>query len=331
MSTLQTRTPARRLTRRRGTALLLGGSLVLGLAACAIPDGPVTAGTRPNQPTAVTTPTFNPETDPARLALPLASVPAYRAATPNADGWTTNAMTDAPGDFTWRVVDAERAAGQGLPAGRHRRVRRPADLHPGAGRAGVPRQQRPQRARLRHGRGQGRQAAGGLDPGHRRGARRRVLLARSRLDRAAAARQLARGHPQGDGLRRRVRERPRLHRGGLPHVHRRDLPPRPGHRQADQGTDRHRLRLQGHRLDRPARLPAAVRRAGPRRHGRCQLPLAVPGLRPDPEQAGRRLERDRPGCAAQGLGRLRLVGAGERRVRHPDRAGARTGWSTRPS
>jgi len=106
MSTHQTRTPVRRLTRRRGTALLLGGSLVLGLAACAIPDGPVTAGTRPNQPTAVTTPTFNPETDPARLALPLASVPAFRAATPNADGWTTNAMTDAPGDFTWRVVDA---------------------------------------------------------------------------------------------------------------------------------------------------------------------------------------------------------------------------------
>lgn len=106
MSTHQTRTPGWRLTRRRGTALLLGGSLVLGLAACAIPDGPVTAGTRPNQPTAVTTPTFNPETDPARLALPLASVPAYRSATPNADGWTTNAMTDAPGDFTWRVVDA---------------------------------------------------------------------------------------------------------------------------------------------------------------------------------------------------------------------------------
>ncbi|HEY3409184.1 MAG TPA: hypothetical protein VGK53_13510, partial [Propionicimonas sp.] len=106
MSTHQTRSPGWRLTRRRGTALLLGGSLVLGLAACAIPDGPVTAGTRPNQPTAVTTRTFNPETDPARLALPLSSVPAYRAATPNADGWTTNAMTDAPGDFTWRVIDA---------------------------------------------------------------------------------------------------------------------------------------------------------------------------------------------------------------------------------
>jgi hypothetical protein len=106
MSTLQTRTPGPKLTRRRGTALLLGASLVLGLAACAIPDGPVTPGTRPNQPSAVTTPTFSPETDPARLTLPLASVPAYRAATPDADGWTTNAMTDASGDFRWRVVDA---------------------------------------------------------------------------------------------------------------------------------------------------------------------------------------------------------------------------------
>ena len=107
MSTLETRTAGRQLTRRRTTALLLGGSLVLGLAACAIPDGPVTPGTRPNQPTSVTTPTFSAETDPARLTLPLASVPAFRAGTPNADGWTTNAMTDASGDFTWRVVDAD--------------------------------------------------------------------------------------------------------------------------------------------------------------------------------------------------------------------------------
>jgi outer membrane protein assembly factor BamB len=105
MSTLETRAPGWRHSRRRGAALLLCGFLVLGLAACAIPDGPVTAGSRPNSPTAVTTPTYSPETDPAKLALPLTSVPAYRAATPNADGWTTNAMTAAAGDFTWRVVD----------------------------------------------------------------------------------------------------------------------------------------------------------------------------------------------------------------------------------
>ena len=107
MSTLQTRAPGWKLTRRRGTALLLGGSLVLGLAACAIPDGPVTPGTRPNQPTTVATPTYSPETDPARLTLPLAGIPAYRAATADAQGWTANAMTDAPGDFSWRVVDAD--------------------------------------------------------------------------------------------------------------------------------------------------------------------------------------------------------------------------------
>ena len=107
MSELHTRTPGRRPSRRRATALLLGGSLVLGLAACAIPDGPVSEGARPHRPTAVTTPSANPETDPAKLTIPLSRVPAHRAASPNAEGWTTNAMTDASGDFTWRVLAAD--------------------------------------------------------------------------------------------------------------------------------------------------------------------------------------------------------------------------------
>ena len=107
MSTPEVHTPGRRLSRRRATALLLGGSLALGLAACAIPDGPVTEGARPNRPTAVTTPSVNPETDPAKLTIPLSQVPAFRAATPDADGWTTNSMTDASGDFKWRVLGAD--------------------------------------------------------------------------------------------------------------------------------------------------------------------------------------------------------------------------------
>ncbi len=107
MIIIETRRPGWKLSRRRATALLLGGSLVVALAACAIPDGPVTAGDRPNRPTTVTTPSVNPETDPARLTIPLAQVPAFRAATPDADGWTKNAMTDAPGDFTWRVVGSD--------------------------------------------------------------------------------------------------------------------------------------------------------------------------------------------------------------------------------
>ena len=37
---------------RRALAALLGISVSLGLAACAVPDGPVTPGERPNRPTA---------------------------------------------------------------------------------------------------------------------------------------------------------------------------------------------------------------------------------------------------------------------------------------
>ena len=107
MSTREVHTSGWRLSRRRATALLLGGSLALGLAACAIPDGPVTEGSRPHLPTAVTSPSHDPETDPAKLALPLSQVPAFRPATPNAEGWTANAMTDATGDFTWRVRGAD--------------------------------------------------------------------------------------------------------------------------------------------------------------------------------------------------------------------------------
>lgn len=95
------------MTSRRLAAMLLGGSLIAGLAACAVPDGPVTPGTRPNSPAAVTTAPHNPETDPAKLTIPLTEVPAFRAATPDADGWTSNAMTDAAGDFKWRVVGSD--------------------------------------------------------------------------------------------------------------------------------------------------------------------------------------------------------------------------------
>ncbi|MFZ0530884.1 MAG: PQQ-binding-like beta-propeller repeat protein [Propionicimonas sp.] len=51
------------------------------------------------------TPSINPETDPATLTIPLSEVPAFRPATADADGWTSNAMTDSAGDFRWRVLD----------------------------------------------------------------------------------------------------------------------------------------------------------------------------------------------------------------------------------
>lgn len=89
----------------RLAAALLAGSLSVSLAACAVADGPVTTGERPNRPTTITTPTPNPETDPAKLVLDLNQVPAFRPSTPDADGWTTTPMTDAEGDFSWRIVD----------------------------------------------------------------------------------------------------------------------------------------------------------------------------------------------------------------------------------
>lgn len=84
---------------------LLGACLAVSLAACQASPDAVTAGERPNRG-AVATPPVNPETDPAKLSIPLDQIPAYRASQPAADGWHSNPMTDAEGDFQWRVLDA---------------------------------------------------------------------------------------------------------------------------------------------------------------------------------------------------------------------------------
>lgn len=84
-------------------------ALSIGLAGCAIPDGPVTQGERPNRPTASSSPSVNPETDPAKLTIPLTQVPAYRAPAVGADGWKSSAMTDVSGDLRWRVLDGSNA------------------------------------------------------------------------------------------------------------------------------------------------------------------------------------------------------------------------------
>ena len=98
--------PASRRTHRRLAGIAAGvTALSLGLAGCAIPDGPVTAGERPNRPTASAAPSVNPETDPAKLSVPLTQIPAYRVPTQGADGWRTSPMTDADGELKWRVLD----------------------------------------------------------------------------------------------------------------------------------------------------------------------------------------------------------------------------------
>lgn len=97
---------AARRPHRRLVGIAAGATaLSLGLAGCAIPDGPVTAGERPNRPTASASATINPETDPAKLSIPLTQVPAYRVPTQGADGWRSSPMTDADGEFSWRVLD----------------------------------------------------------------------------------------------------------------------------------------------------------------------------------------------------------------------------------
>ena len=79
----------------------LGVGLMAGLAACGA--GGVTTGERPNRPTSVSEPSFDPETDPAKLAIPLDSLPGYSAGTPGADGWTSVPMTQTEGDVSWRL------------------------------------------------------------------------------------------------------------------------------------------------------------------------------------------------------------------------------------
>ena len=86
--------------------LLYGGvgvTLTLALAACS--GGGVTTGERPNRPTSVVEPNFDPQTDPDALAIPLDSLPGYHPGTPGTDGWTSVPMTDTDGDVSWRIWD----------------------------------------------------------------------------------------------------------------------------------------------------------------------------------------------------------------------------------
>ncbi|MDR3070006.1 MAG: PQQ-binding-like beta-propeller repeat protein [Propionibacteriaceae bacterium] len=85
----------------RGAAVLVCAAALL--AGCTAPDS-VTSGSRPNKPTAVSTPAFSPVTDPKALSIPLDDVPAYKAAEPDAQGWTTGKMTGSDGTFRWRTV-----------------------------------------------------------------------------------------------------------------------------------------------------------------------------------------------------------------------------------
>lgn len=68
---------------------------------CTAPDS-VIPGHRPGSPQPSAT--ANPETDPAKLSIPLTDVPAYTAAKLT-DGWFTAPMTGSEGSFRWRRFD----------------------------------------------------------------------------------------------------------------------------------------------------------------------------------------------------------------------------------
>ncbi|MDR1767513.1 MAG: PQQ-binding-like beta-propeller repeat protein [Propionibacteriaceae bacterium] len=79
----------------------MAATLVM-LTACTTPDT-VTPGVRDHSPTAVATPTHSAETDPAKLAIPLNSLPNFQAGTPGTDGWTSISMTGSEGEASWRI------------------------------------------------------------------------------------------------------------------------------------------------------------------------------------------------------------------------------------
>ncbi|MCB0911519.1 MAG: PQQ-like beta-propeller repeat protein, partial [Propionibacteriaceae bacterium] len=88
----------------RVAAAALGASMLVALAACTTPDT-IVPGERPNSPTATTTPSRNPETDPAKLALPLSSLPGWTAPTTTGDGTYTRAMVGSSDQVSWTVLD----------------------------------------------------------------------------------------------------------------------------------------------------------------------------------------------------------------------------------
>ncbi len=90
--------------RRRTISGALTLAAILSVTACAASD-PITTGSRPNAPTASSVPSQNPETDPAKLAVPLDSLPGYTAPTKDGAGSFSRPLVDASGDVTWKVLD----------------------------------------------------------------------------------------------------------------------------------------------------------------------------------------------------------------------------------
>jgi len=91
--------------RRRRTAFgALSIAAIVSLTACASAD-PITTGSRPNAPTASSSPSHSAETDPAKLAVALDTLPGFAAATNDGGGIFSRSEVDSNGRVTWKVLD----------------------------------------------------------------------------------------------------------------------------------------------------------------------------------------------------------------------------------
>ena len=85
-------------------ALVVGALSVVAMSACSTPPQ-ITVGERPNHPTSVAEASYDPQTDPAKLAISLESLPSYHRGTAGTDGWTSIPMTGSGGEASWRIWD----------------------------------------------------------------------------------------------------------------------------------------------------------------------------------------------------------------------------------
>lgn len=89
---------------RAARALAASVVVAVGLAACSNPDL-VTKGERPNSPTTPSRRAPSEETDPAKLALELTSLPGFSPATAERGGVFSRPLVDGSGKASWKVLD----------------------------------------------------------------------------------------------------------------------------------------------------------------------------------------------------------------------------------
>ncbi|HML50387.1 MAG TPA: PQQ-binding-like beta-propeller repeat protein [Propionicimonas sp.] len=90
--------------RTRAVVTVMAASLAVSLAACSSPDA-ITTGSRPSTPASTWTPSS--QTDPAKLAVALDSLPNWTPPSNDGDGVSSRAILDNGGRVTWTVLNGE--------------------------------------------------------------------------------------------------------------------------------------------------------------------------------------------------------------------------------